>query len=677
MHVYTFAEKYRNTTLNYKMDWTMLVCFIAYSLSAVWVLLFPLLSISTAELKPRGLYVDENALVVEAMRSANDQNKGRERSHEWVKHDISSIDDLCVSLMGEGASSCKTTTVAITEIIIDAPSKVLSAEVTLIALPFISCNNLVKDRVMQTAYDMSMSLLRSMWLSKRVIILLVPTSCGKQLCDVDMEDMQDFDFHLSNHDTEDMCETKTGAVRHSKVLSQWLAQYHGTNDSGAETPEESCTNHSVPDATYVGVIRDAYVLDLSQTLLSPQLSKKGEEKALKAGTTEAVRAASMMDVRIIGTNGVLPNMDLVSSTLALFPSALRLAYHAPASGARYPNTGTVGMHRDRGNWDRGDKATFISYWEKLQGLVVFWLSQMQGPDGLHSQFLGFNIDSLSLIPHNQIEMGAAEAEYTETSGAHMLHLDILLLLVRCSSNLHEELHHSHFFYLIQSPSSFVGLSEYAPTMLLVLLPLLAMYFDMSKRCTQQSLAQVLPLLVLDFSVPLVVMGIGFALKKTHKELGHDSKAQIGMFLSYGASLFLYMIKKVRGQGLNRDILRRSYFFILSAVLIAGLAWLGAHFYALAFPIAFCVFPILLMCMHGGAVGKSYGVVARVLSLAVLLLNPFVLSVVISDISSKGERGLVIAGPVQDWFTTQALFFPCCFLVSHVLCVTCVRCINSL
>ena len=45
--------------------------FAAYLLSAMWVLLFPLVSISTSESKPRGLYVDENALVVEAIRSSN------------------------------------------------------------------------------------------------------------------------------------------------------------------------------------------------------------------------------------------------------------------------------------------------------------------------------------------------------------------------------------------------------------------------------------------------------------------------------------------------------------------------------------------------------------------------------------------------------------------------------
>jgi len=30
----------------------------------VWILLFPLLSITTGELKPRGLYVDENSILV-------------------------------------------------------------------------------------------------------------------------------------------------------------------------------------------------------------------------------------------------------------------------------------------------------------------------------------------------------------------------------------------------------------------------------------------------------------------------------------------------------------------------------------------------------------------------------------------------------------------------------------
>ena len=34
-----------------------------YSLGVCWLLLFPLVSVTTGEVKPRGLYVDEHALL--------------------------------------------------------------------------------------------------------------------------------------------------------------------------------------------------------------------------------------------------------------------------------------------------------------------------------------------------------------------------------------------------------------------------------------------------------------------------------------------------------------------------------------------------------------------------------------------------------------------------------------
>jgi hypothetical protein len=40
------------------------VTLLCFFLSIIWYLLFPLVSITTGELKPRGIYVDENALLV-------------------------------------------------------------------------------------------------------------------------------------------------------------------------------------------------------------------------------------------------------------------------------------------------------------------------------------------------------------------------------------------------------------------------------------------------------------------------------------------------------------------------------------------------------------------------------------------------------------------------------------
>jgi hypothetical protein len=75
-----------------------------------------------------------------------------------------------------------------------------------------------------------------------------------------------------------------------------------------------------------------------------------------------------------------------------------------------------------------------------------------GGDGLHSLFLERNIDSITI--RAPTDKGLAE---------------MMLQLARVSSNLYEELHHSHFFYVLMGGRHFVGLSEYCGPMGLALL----------------------------------------------------------------------------------------------------------------------------------------------------------------------------------------------------------------
>jgi hypothetical protein len=58
-------------------------------------------------------------------------------------------------------------------------------------------------------------------------------------------------------------------------------------------------------------------------------------------------------------------------------------------------------------------------------------------------------------------------------------MDMLEGMVRVSSNLHEELHHSIWFYMLLGSRLFVGLPEYAPVLLLALVPLMIMMFQLS------------------------------------------------------------------------------------------------------------------------------------------------------------------------------------------------------
>ena len=105
----------------------LMYSFAAYALSVLWVLLFPLVSITTSELKPRGLYVDENALVVEAMRSAHRDVPHKppvidssSQAQQSQSQQFTNMHELCALLVLEGVSRCRTAHEGVTEIVIDA-----------------------------------------------------------------------------------------------------------------------------------------------------------------------------------------------------------------------------------------------------------------------------------------------------------------------------------------------------------------------------------------------------------------------------------------------------------------------------------------------------------------------------------------------------------------------------
>ena len=65
---------------NFKPNITTVI-WLCYVLSILWWLLYPLVSISTGEWKPRGLYVDENALLVNSVAQAYLYNENNQNNH--------------------------------------------------------------------------------------------------------------------------------------------------------------------------------------------------------------------------------------------------------------------------------------------------------------------------------------------------------------------------------------------------------------------------------------------------------------------------------------------------------------------------------------------------------------------------------------------------------------------
>lgn len=101
------------------------------------------------------------------------------------------------------------------------------------------------------------------------------------------------------------------------------------------------------------------------------------------------------------------------------------------------------------------------------GLLSFSLAQIAGPSGMHGQFLERNIESAT------IDLGLPTFAFGDDIPAEVeALLQTALTILQLQSRLHEELHHSLFYYMLMGQYEFVGLPEYGFSLLLLLLSIL-------------------------------------------------------------------------------------------------------------------------------------------------------------------------------------------------------------
>jgi hypothetical protein len=113
---------------------------------------------------------------------------------------------------------------------------------------------------------------------------------------------------------------------------------------------------------------------------------------------------------------------------------------------------------------------------RVFGLFAFSLAQIAGPSGMHGQFLERNIESATIdLGLPTFAFGADEPVEIEAV------LQTVLTILQLQSRLHEELHHSLFYYMLMGQYEFVGLPEYGFSLLLMLLSILAAGQSMGVR----------------------------------------------------------------------------------------------------------------------------------------------------------------------------------------------------
>ena len=391
-----------------------------YLASILWCFLFPLVSLTTGELKPRGLYLDENAILVSrgpsGLLSEADATESQINIDNFLSLTKSMLkiesfeEQYCSYLKSNFVSvSCHRLTKSMrgmTQINVDHPWKPRSLEVTTVPILY-HVSNKLQSFAFATA--VVQRLISSNWLSKRVLILLIPLeesnkksaareddTCTNFACAQKWEDSIDSDRGSDGSSDTDRMQKGVSGTRYSAALSGWLNEYHTPRFL---FPENSTNSDVMP---HTGLLRDSYVMDFSEpmitTLPSHILTERRESRQAKVASFW-----TKIQLLVAGNNGQLPNMDILAAPLAAFPdsiiseadqlSALRSGEGVCASSTRSFMARVCSwcsLLLDAHYCDR--------YFKVLLGLFSFSEALLRGPSGLHGQFIRRNVDSLSLRP---------------------------------------------------------------------------------------------------------------------------------------------------------------------------------------------------------------------------------------------------------------------------------------
>jgi len=201
--------------------------------------------------------------------------------------------------------------------------------------------------------------------------------------------------------------------------------------------------------------RDARELQRALATYSDEAGPIRQAVVLNVSASPAAANSPRLEVQSQGSNGNLPNLDLVNLAVAAAKKAMLAPVVISAWGAprnRVPLFGS-GLASAR-------HATLMQFASQ----VAF------GPSGWHAVPLARGIDAVTLAGAKKEAMVVA-----------------LEVMLRSLSGLDEKLHHSYFFYLLMDTDTFVSVDEYVWPMLLVLAPLAvnvmhaALFFDHERQ----------------------------------------------------------------------------------------------------------------------------------------------------------------------------------------------------
>ena len=401
-----------------------------FIVGCVWVLLFPAISVTTGELKPRGMYVDEHALLVHSQLFKNPVLVPVSYINDT--RDLGVCDKLdnplisCSILKNLSVSSAETGNIShntdITQIILRPYRSKIIYESTVLIFYYIPGVDCMEELVVRLVSSIQKHLHSAEWMARNIVILVIPS-------------------------------------QHPHLLDAWLRQTHAPSAQQLQDLAYALVDGSTA-AAYVGTIREAYVLDLTQ------------EKACHSDSSQY--AFSSLTLLHDGLNGIFPNMDMVSFPLAIHKSGVLRTYSEVCSAQlntdisatlvrllkAYPQSGLVNMWVAfaASLWAEVNNTPALRiYRARLLGLACSMHAQISPVlPNQHALFLKYNIDAITLRPvalsggkglkqqqsqqkgpRSRSGRAGPPQEEQQVLGPEKL-LEVLLSLLYVSNNLHGE-----------------------------------------------------------------------------------------------------------------------------------------------------------------------------------------------------------------------------------------------
>ncbi|KAF4046192.1 Gaa1-like GPI transamidase component [Phytophthora infestans] len=435
----------------YVASHSLSLCWGTYVLGLIWLFLHPAITVTTGELKCRGTYMSENALLIDLMeaRASHQEAHSARKFHQkllelpdlpsngcrancshvvdWIDAQLRSLDRVeaySQVFQTDEASSSRTNVYGILRASPLADGKEAIVLVT-------HYRNVGADSGENTGLSLGLALLkylsRAKWLAKDVILLAADD--GKL----------------------------DGSDGYAPGTEAWLQAYH-------LDPIDSGLQGVLP--MRAGVIRAAVNLE----------------------TLYDSRQVDSVGIYTAGMNGQLPNLDLVNTAVRALrqhqiPTILDRSdvQHDGAHKSVVASAlGFVSSLNDKFSPPEYKEKT-RNYLTNLKRMLHFMTTLATGPSGPHANFISYNIDSITL----SLTQSQASTKRPLVSRDILRSME---MVVRALSNLEEKLHQSFFLYVLPSTSTFVSVGEYIYAVLLVISPAIAHLLYLANQTTGMRVA---------------------------------------------------------------------------------------------------------------------------------------------------------------------------------------------